>query len=105
MPIYQGQPTALAAPIIPVEIVSAALTGGAANKASTQQNVPMNCVSRDEAMAIPPELAAFLVSRCDLPCRFLQLGTMRRSVQTVHAAGERRGTKRLPVNTCTTSSF
>src|SRR5580700_2507079 len=86
MPIYQGQPTALAAPIMPVEMVSAALTEGAANKASAQQNAPINRVSRDEAMAVPPEfLSALLVSRCALPCRFLWLATMRRSV--VHSAG------------------
>src|SRR5580704_18456432 len=65
MPIYQGQPTALAAPIMPVEMVSAALTGGAANKASAQQDAPKICGSRDEAMAVPSELlSALLVSRC-----------------------------------------
>src|SRR5579862_4676144 len=64
MPIYQGQPTALAAPIIPVEMVSAALTDGAAKKASAQHNAPMHCVSRHEAMAVSPELlSALLVSR------------------------------------------
>src|SRR5580704_6905717 len=79
MPIYQGQPTALAEPIIPVEMVSAALTFGAANKASAQQSAAMHCVSRDEAMAVPPEfLSALLASRFALPCRFLQLATMRR---------------------------
>src|SRR5580700_3319727 len=78
MPIYQGQPTALAAPIIPVEMVSAALTDGAANKASAQHSAPMSSVSRDKTMAVPPELSALLMSRCALPCRFLQLATMRR---------------------------
>src|SRR5580704_16982790 len=97
MPIYQGQPTALAAPIIPVVMVSAALADDAANKASTQHSAPMNCVSRHEAMAIPPEyLSALLVAR-HLPCRFPLLATMRRSVKSIHAGGERRGTKRLPV--------
>src|SRR5580704_4959595 len=63
MPIYQGQPTALAAPIIPVEMVSAAKTFGAANKASAQHSAPMHCVSRHEAMAVSPELSALLVLR------------------------------------------
>src|SRR3984893_3584526 len=96
MPIYQGQPTALAAPIIPVEMVSAALTDGAAEKAKAQHSAPMNCVSRDEAMAFPPGWSALLMSR--LPCRFLRLATMRRERQIIHAAGERRGTRRLAVN-------
>src|SRR5580704_16716767 len=56
MPMYHGQPTALAAPIIPVEIVSAALTDGAANKASAQHSAPVICVSRDEAMADPSRI-------------------------------------------------
>src|SRR4029077_3574525 len=98
MPIYQGQPTALAAPIMPVEMVSVALADGVPS-ASTQQSVPMNCVSRDEAMAGPSEfLAALLkVAVVRVPCRFLWLATMRRSVWAPaprHAAGERRGTNR-----------
>src|SRR6202035_5379618 len=98
MPIYQGQPTALAAPIIPVVMVSAALADDAARKASTQHSAPAHCVSRDEAMAVPPEfLSALLVSRL-LPCRFRWLATMRLRGQTVHAGGERRGTKRVPVH-------
>src|SRR5580704_17995638 len=107
MPIYQGQPTALAAPIIPVVMVSAALAGDAANKASAQHNAAMNGVSRDEAMAVPPELlsALLLSRRATLLCRLPELATMRRSVRTVHAAGERRGTRRLAVNICTASSF
>src|ERR1700692_2130693 len=87
MPIYQGQPTALAAPIIPVEMVSAALTDGAP-RASAQHSAPMNCVSRDEAMAVAPELSALLMSRCALPCRFLQLATMRRE-RPNHSRGRR----------------
>src|SRR5580658_6313304 len=64
MPIYQGQPTALAAPIIPVEMVSAALTDGVAKKASAQHSAPVHCVSRDEVMTVSPELlSALLVSR------------------------------------------
>src|SRR5580704_5484427 len=78
MPIYQGQPTALAAPIIPVVMVSAALTDGVANKASAQHSAPKNCVRRDEAMGVPSKLSALLMSRCALPCRFLRLATMRR---------------------------
>src|SRR5277367_1507528 len=63
MPIYQGQPTALAAPIMPVEMVSAALTDGAP-RTRAQHSAPMNCVSRDEAMADPPEfLSTLLASR------------------------------------------
>src|SRR5580692_4490691 len=105
MPIYQGQPTALAAPIIPVVMVSAALADGAARNASTQHSAPAHCVSRDEAMAVPPEfLSALLLARL-LPCRFRWLATMRQRGPAVHAAGERRGTKRLPVNICTASSF
>src|ERR1700688_1325058 len=53
IPIYQGQPTALAEPIIPVAMVSAALTDGAAKKTRAQHSAPMNGVSRDEAMAVP----------------------------------------------------
>src|ERR1700757_3197371 len=59
MPIYQGQPTALAAPIMPVEMVSVALADGAPT-ASTQHSVAMICVSRDETMTVPRE---FLRSR------------------------------------------
>src|SRR6202023_1201996 len=47
----------------PVEMVSAALTDGAP-RARTQNSAPMNCVSRDEAMAVPLELSALLMPRC-----------------------------------------
>src|ERR1700722_3560695 len=86
MPIYQGQPTALAAPIIPVAMVSAALTDDAL-RASAQHSAPKNCVSRDEAMADPPDfLSALLVSRL-LPCRFPWLAAMRGRVK--HSRGRR----------------
>src|SRR5580700_5080182 len=65
MPIYQGQPTALAEPIIPVEMVSTALADGAA-RASAQQNAPTNCVSRDEAMADPSRI--FIRASCVAAC-------------------------------------
>src|ERR1700682_6570699 len=94
MPIYQGQPTALAEPIIPVEMVSAALTDGAP-RARTQNSAPMNCVSRDEAMAVPLELSALLMPRCALPCRVLWLATMRGRVVSVAGVGG--GTPRVRV--------
>src|ERR1700722_5498565 len=85
MPIYQGQPTALAAPIIPVEMISAALTDGAAKKASTQHSAPMNCVSRDETMALLPNCPRFLCRGMAYFAGFSGLRQCGGSAQIVHA--------------------
>src|SRR5581483_3094695 len=65
MPMYQGQPTALAAPIMPVATVSAALYGSEPKNTSSSraQNAPMLRRKRFDAMDILPKSPALLWSR------------------------------------------